>query len=122
MDKQSLKKELLKKELLKLVEVFKEEGQKIELLGVIPVYPDISSTSFVVQIYSTWLNEKPNYFDAIKAVTSKIYSMYPSSIIRYINRVDVCTNNSEIHCMADELIVNDINYQPLAYQYNFSEA
>jgi hypothetical protein len=118
MDKQSL----LKKELLKLVEVFKAEGQKIELLGVIPVYPDIPSTSFVVQIYSTWLNEKPNYFDAIKAVTSKIYSMYPSSIIRYINRVDVCTNNSEIHCMADELIVNDINYQPLAYQYNFSEA
>jgi hypothetical protein len=103
------------------VEAFHEEGKKIGLLGIVPVYPDIPSSSYVVQIYSTWLNEKPMY-SGLDEVITKIYSMYPPAVLGYINRVDVCSSNSEIHCMADELIVNDINYQPLAYQYNFSEA
>jgi hypothetical protein len=112
-------KRTLKENINSVIQAFKEEGHSVELAGIIPLYPEIPSTSYILQIYSSWLNEMSSCGEALDTVIDKLYELLTPDVLKYINRVEICDENGDIHCMSDDLILNEINYQPLAIPYNY---
>jgi hypothetical protein len=109
----------LKKNILLLVQDFKKDGHALEVVGLIPLYPDLQTTSYVLQIYSTWLNSLPSNRIAIQEVVAKLYKILPQNTVRYIHSLDICRLPTQLHCTADDLIINELRYQPASLVYNY---
>ncbi|OWY22522.1 hypothetical protein C7N43_38120 [Sphingobacteriales bacterium UPWRP_1] len=114
-------KDTLKQHCLKVIESFTDQGHSVELAGIVPLYPQLPTTSYVLQVFSTWLNQMPTCNAATNMVIARLYELMPREALRYINRVEICDENGEIHCMSDDLIINDLNFQPLSIPYNYAE-
>ena len=117
MDKQTLKTELTR-----VVRAFEQEGRQLEVVGIIAIYPDLPSTSYVLQVYAESLTKLPSCSDALSIVIDKLYEVLPQEALRYINRVEICDKQGDIHCISDDLITNLINFQPPVMPYSYIEA
>ncbi len=104
-----------------VAQAFKAEGHAIELVGIVPLFPEIPSTSYIVQIYSTWFNQMPTYSEAIAMVVDKLFELLPATTLRYVSSGDICHKQADIHCRQEDIIMNEIGYQPLYVPYHFVE-
>jgi hypothetical protein len=109
----------LKKNILALIKAFKADGHPIEVAGIIPLYPDLQTSSYVLQIYSSWLNTLPSYRIALQEVVGKLYQLLPQTALRYIHCVEVCGTLTRLHCTADDLIINELRYQPATTTHSY---
>jgi hypothetical protein len=109
----------LKKNILALIQAFKADGHSIEVAGIIPLYPDLQTSSYMLQIYSSWLNTLPSNRIAIQAVVDKLYQLLPPNALRYIHGIEICNLLTRLHCTTDDLIINELRYQPAATTYNY---
>jgi hypothetical protein len=109
----------LKKNLLAFIKAFKADGHNIEVVGIIPLYPDLQTSSYMLQIYSSWLNTLPSNRIAIQEVVDKLYQLLPQTALRYIHGVEVCSVLNRLHCTTDDLIINELRYQPATTTYNY---
>ena len=84
-------------------------------VGLIPAYPGIDDTSYIVQAKADWI-ENHTCDDGARYLVSKLYQWLDAETLKYIDRVAVYKESGRLHCMSEFLILrNKINYDPLLY-------
>ena len=89
-------KKILVTEIKRVIDAFKEEDKVFSFIGLIPVYPGIESTSYILLVNAVWIQELP-YHQSISLITHKLFDVLDSKVIRYINRVEIYNENTFNH-------------------------
>jgi hypothetical protein len=111
----------LKNALMEFAHDFDNEGRTLDYLGFAPLYPDIPSTSYVVQVHGEWIETLPNRHEALEIFLHKLYNIVPPNILRFINRINICYTNGDVHCTAGNTLINKHGFEVLASLYMFTE-
>ena len=108
----------LKSELLKVATAFESDGSPFDVAGIMPVFPDLTIESYIFQVHAGWLNDM-SHSQALDVVIDKLYELLKPDALRYVNRVEICVKPDDIRCIAQDIIVNRINFQPLVVPYSY---
>ena len=104
--------EQLKAAVERVVQAIEQDSRKFKFVGLIPAYPGIADTSFILQVSADWLDNH-TCTDNIRYIIDKLYKHLDKSDLRYINRIDIYDERGWLHCLSENLILrNEINYKP----------
>ena len=74
---------------LKVLKSFQNEGRDFRFAALVPVYPGLGSTSYILLVDAEWLDNM-TFHEAAVILTTRIFSVIQDVNIRKkINRVDV---------------------------------
>ncbi len=102
----------LKQAVEEVVQIIERDSHPFKFVGLIPAYPGVADTSYILQVSADWLD---NYTctDNSRYVIDKLYQHLSPELLRYINRLDIYSPGGYLHCMSPDLILrNEINYKP----------
>jgi hypothetical protein len=98
-------KHTLKQALEPVFASFEADGTPIELAGIMPTYPDVQTETYILQVYSSWLNQIPGCAEPIRIVVEKLFALLTPDILYHIDRVEICDDKGDVHCTSDAIIV-----------------
>jgi len=100
----------LKLEINRYLDAMKKEGYNFQFVALIPAYPGITDTSYILQVKASWIT---NSFIAFDYMTPKLFEILNQPTRAMINRIDIYNEDGELFCQTEDLIlINDINYKP----------
>ena len=107
--------EQLKAEVEKVIQVIEAEAHPFWFVGLIPTYPGLVADSYILQLGADWL-DRHSRTDNLDYVIKKLYAILPAKAIQQINRIDIFSEDGELHCPSEDLILrNAIGYKPANY-------
>lgn len=107
-------KKILVTEIKKIIDSFKAEDKLFSFVGLIPVYPGIEGTSYILLVNAVWIQGLP-YYQGISIITHKLFDVLDSKVIKYINRVEIYDENTFNHYPYDLELEDFVGLQN---QYN----
>ena len=105
----------MKSDIKKYIESIKKDGKDFSFVALIPTYPGLANTSYILQVKADWIENtySKKVFDYM---VPKMFEILDQPTRMCINRIDIFDENGDIYCMSDDLIlVNKIKYSPVQY-------
>ena len=102
-------------EVRKYIAAMEVEGKKFSFVALIPTYPGVSDSSYILQVKADWIEQTycKKVFDYM---IPKMFEVLEQPTRELINRIDIFDKKGELHCIAEDLIlVNDIGYNPAQF-------
>lgn len=107
--------EQLKAEIEKVIQAIEADAHPFWFVGLIPTYPGLITDSYILQLGADWLDRRSRT-DNLDHVIKKLYAILPAVAIQQINRIDIFSEEGELHCPSVKLILrNTIDYNPADY-------
>jgi hypothetical protein len=105
----------LKTQVENYIKAMKEDGHNFQFVALIPTYPGISDTSYILQVKADWIQD---CFTAFEYMTPKMFEVIKDvSVRKCLNRIDIYNEHNELHCRSEDLIlINEIGYRPLLHE------
>ncbi len=112
-------KEILVTEIRAVLDSFQPEGKDFTFAALVPVYPGLPSTSYILVLNGEWLQER-SIFESIKIITERIFKTISDPKIRQkIDSVDVWHKGQAYSAGVEAIIMIDddkigryFNYAP----------
>jgi hypothetical protein len=102
----------LKSEVRKYIAAMKKDGKDISFAALIPVYPWLEDTSYVLQVSADWI-ENMSFKEVIDYMIPKMFEVLDERTRLFINRVDTFDEKGDVFCESKDLIlINKIYYNP----------
>ncbi|MFN0213448.1 MAG: hypothetical protein ACKVT2_04265 [Saprospiraceae bacterium] len=102
-------KETLVTEIRAVLDSFLPEGKDFTFAALVPVYPGLPSTSYILLLNSEWLQER-SIFESIKIITERIFKTISNPKVRQkIDSVDVWQKGQSYPAGVEAIIIIDDN-------------
>lgn len=102
----------LKDEVIRFINAMKEDGKTFTFVALIPTYPGVTDTSYILQVKGDWIDG----VDCVKIfdyMVPKMFTVLEQSTREFINRINIYDSKNDLHCSNGDLIlINEINYNP----------
>jgi hypothetical protein len=99
-------KKILVENIKNVVASFKEENKDFSFVGLIPVYPDYTNTSYILTVGGKWLDQL-TFNQSISIITRRLFELLDAKSLRYINRVEILEKENNPATISDNLIFED---------------
>jgi hypothetical protein len=87
-------KKILVEKVKSVIQSFQQEDKGFSFVGLVPVYPGIDSTSYILSVRAAWL-EPLGHFNSISIISQRLFELLDKKTLRYINRVEILDENQE---------------------------
>lgn len=105
----------LKLNVNKYIVAMKKDGKDFLFVALIPTYPGIDDTSYILQVKADWI-DRIHCKKVFDYMIPKMFEVLDQPTRRCINRIDIFDEKSDIYCMSKDLIIrNSINYNPTQF-------
>ncbi len=99
-------KKILVENIKTIVASFKDENKEFSFVGLIPVYPDYTNTSYILTVGGKWLDQL-TFNQSISIITHRLFDLLDSKSLRYISRVEILDKQNNPTTTFDNLIFED---------------
>ncbi len=99
-------KKILVENIKTIVASFKDENKEFSFVGLIPVYPDYTNTSYILTVGGKWLDQL-TFNQSISIITHRLFDLLDSKSLRYISRVEILDKQNNPTTTSDNLIFED---------------